>query len=414
MRSTILLVGTSLVLSVVLSPPICTPGGLLAAAATRRERFSLCCEVCSTEDEGWLQAKLKIAVAQEDYVTAAKLKSQLEVLIGDEASPEPLSPPPSSGIESSSAHAKQPRREPATSISSAVALAADGAAVTAALEADGVVRVNGAITASMASELLEFVNAELERALIETRSEDEFGPQWQRRFGNVLGRNHRHDMKLHLGAPPVRAALACLLGTLQPAIARQLGDDAELYELAALISLPGAARQPVHPDTPIVAGKGTDEGATILTAFCALQDIDASMGPTLFLPATHTAAAHASFFTYDNFDLAFDSDGDDDGDGDGAADAEDDREARAVALLASWNTWRSTLCTGDVSLFDSRCLHSGAANTSPRPRVLFYFSFIKANYASACDGTLLESLRGEHALGEWRDWLSADGPDVGG
>lgn len=47
-------------------------------------------------------------------------------------------------------------------------------------------------------------------------------------------------------------------------------------------------------------------------------------------------------------------------------------------------------------------------------QVLFYFSFIKANYASACDGTLLESLRGEHALGEWRDWLSADGPDVGG
>jgi hypothetical protein len=31
------------------------------------------------------------------------------------------------------------------------------------------------------------------------------------------------------------------------------------------------------------------------------------MGPTLFLPRTHTAAAHADFYTYANFDLAFSS-----------------------------------------------------------------------------------------------------------
>ena len=30
-----------------------------------------------------------------------------------------------------------------------------------------------------------------------------------------------------------------------------LGSDAELYELAAMVSDPGARRQPVHPDTPI-------------------------------------------------------------------------------------------------------------------------------------------------------------------
>ena len=96
------------------------------------------------------------------------------------------------------------------------------------------------------------------------------------------------------------------------------------------------------------------------------------MGPTLFLPATHTAEAHAAFFTYDNFELAFDS-ADDDDDADGAAGKEEDDELeakRCAALLETWSAWRADLGTGDVSLFDSRCLHAGAANSSPRPRVL--------------------------------------------
>ena len=188
-------------------------------------------------------------------------------------------------------------------ISSAAAARDRGAAVAAALRADGIVRVNGAITSGMASDLLKWVNASLDDALQETREDTDFGAQWQLHFASVRQQTNRHDIKLDLEAPPVRAALTAMLSSLQPAIADILGEDAQLYELASLVSLPGAVRQPVHPDTPIVATKGTDQGATILTAFVALQDVDASMGPTLFLPATHTAEAHAAFFTYDNFEV---------------------------------------------------------------------------------------------------------------
>ena len=63
---------------------------------------------------------------------------------------------------------------------------------------------------------------------------------------------------------------------------------------------------------------------------------------------------------------------------------------------------------GDVSLFDSRCLHAGGANESPRRRVLFYCSFIRAEHVRSAStrGTLLESLRGTHALEDWREWLA--------
>jgi len=268
------------------------------------------------------------------------------------------------------------------------------------------VRVDGALSVDVAAEVREWIDVSLATALRDTRDHDEFGALWCTRFGNVLSRPNRHDLMLGLDAPPVRAALAQLLSTLSPAISHRLGADAQLYELAALISLPGASRQPIHPDTPIVPGKGTDEGATILTAFCALQDIDETMGPTIFLPATHNAEAHASFFTYENFDLAFTACDDEDGERESDDADRANRVAAASRQLEKWRTWQGELGMGDVSLFDSRCLHAGGANTSGKPRVLFYCSFIKAAHASSCDGTLLESMRGQHELESWEEWLS--------
>ena len=157
-------------------------------------------------------------------------------------------------------------------------------------------------------------------------------------------------------------------------------------------------------------GWRTDAGATILTAFCALQDIDATMGPTLFLPATHTAEAHADFFTYETFDLVFDS-GDDEED---EAEQEEDRElaARTAALLESWSACRAELGAGDVALYDGRCLHAGDANTSPRQRVLFYCSFATAEHArTSTRGTILDDLRGKHALSDWREWTWSSSED---
>ena len=152
------------------------------------------------------------------------------------------------------------------------------------LDADGVVRITNALP--HASEVLTLVNRTLDAAF--EQQHEEFGDEWQAQFGNVLSGHCRHDVKLDLSDATVRAALAALLGTIEPAIAAILGDDALLYELAALVSLPGSRRQIVHADLPF-SDESADAG--ILTAFCALQDIDAAMGPTIYLPASHTAAA---------------------------------------------------------------------------------------------------------------------------
>ena len=59
------------------------------------------------------------------------------------------------------------------------------------------------------------VEASLVEALHETREHEPFGAEWSARFGDIMKPCHRHDVKLGLEAPPVRAALASLLGALQ-------------------------------------------------------------------------------------------------------------------------------------------------------------------------------------------------------
>jgi ectoine hydroxylase-related dioxygenase (phytanoyl-CoA dioxygenase family) len=285
-------------------------------------------------------------------------------------------------------------------------------AATAALQADGVVRARGVLSGNVASCLLEHVNASLEIALKDTQTEPRYGGEWCARFGDVMSPTNRHDVKLNVDAPQVRAGLAEVLSALEPTITASLGVDAYLYELAALVSLPGASRQPVHSDLSFDGGNSTEQGASIVTAFAALQDIDATMGATLFLPATHSAEVHSNFFTYDNFDLVFSSGDEEDEEYEVDEEVVREREARMQALLEDWSAWRAELKAGDVSLFDSRCLHAGDANTSQRQRVLFYCSFIRARDASkaATKGTLLDSLRGRHKLADWREWTQVAAP----
>ena len=82
--------------------------------------------------------------------------------------------------------------------------------------------------------------------------------------------------------------------------------------------------------------------------------------------------------------------------------------AEGVSSLAldTWQVYRGVLGVGDVSLYDSRLLHAGGANTSERRRVLFYCSFIRASLARTSRGTLRDGLRGKRlALCDWREWL---------
>ena len=105
-----------------------------------------------------------------------------------------------------------------------------------------------------------------------------------------------------------------------------------------------APRQPIHPDN------AWTPRPVLYTAFVALQDIDAEMGPTLFLPGTQSKDAHTKFLS-------------------------GNAEVRRQFLEHEAEYRTSPLRRGDVQIMDSRILHAGLDNASPdRRRTLFYFT----------------------------------------
>jgi ectoine hydroxylase-related dioxygenase (phytanoyl-CoA dioxygenase family) len=146
------------------------------------------------------------------------------------------------------------------------------------------------------------------------------------------------------------------------------GEKARLCEFAALVSDPGSARQPVHPDTNYRRDR------CVVTSFVALQDVESDMGPTVFIPGSHTASAH----------LAFREAG----------------ETGGAALAAPHGV--ATLGSGDATVFDSRLLHCGGGNASDKRRVLFYFSFEVegSDNPNSAVSTIREELRGKVTLGD--------------
>jgi Phytanoyl-CoA dioxygenase (PhyH) len=260
----------------------------------------------------------------------------------------------------------------------------DVAPYAEALRRDGVVRINSVLSEAKAQTMREWVvnyRAESE-ALVRTGK-----VAATERFADVLLRHNRCDMTLPLGPDPVMDALygvlcrSAVLPELLRAAFRAGGDgssdnhggfdDPVLYELSTLISDPGSQRQVVHPDNPILAHAGGDgasdegsnnnnnNGATapvLLTCFVALQDVTEDMGPTVYLPGTHTKEAHKQFFSGD--------------DGGGGTPSPKD------ALLEANPKVLGLLRRGDCSLYDSRVLHCGSANRHPhQSRALFYMSF---------------------------------------
>ena len=258
------------------------------------------------------------------------------------------------------------------------------ASLATAIASDGLAQVDGLLPKALCKSLLAHVNHVL------TIEDERVGEQRESMLGAVLCRQKRYDLKLDLTEDLVNEAFQTVLSAVGPSIVRLLGAHADLFELGALISDDGSAQQPLHPDTPWT------RSISVVTVIVALQDVDIQMGPTIYLPRTHTQRARAAMW-------GFDPKGDDE-----------------ISEVIAESTLRIPLpkC-GDGVLFDSRTMHCGGANASKRRRVLFYFSFKRRpswarmwlagllNGASALSwrgggfdqpGTLLDSLRNTRCL----------------
>ena len=343
------------------------------------------------------------ASTPEEQAEAARIAERIEQAVGRDAD------------EEKEWLANAPLRELVGNEHTAVI--ANPVEATTQLQESGLVRINGCVSESTIAALLEHMDMKL----IEARANLAAAPndhQATKYFGNVRRPVNRTDLKLEL-LPPVAAALAEALAPLRAVCQAILGEDAELFELGTFISKPNAPRQGVHPDT-----KFTPDACACSTVL-ALQDIDETMGPTEFLPGTHCETANTALETRTKRRVAE------------PTPAQLAAQQRATALAAIFKNRKptggqpsapahaptmgvrerllrtsprqlATLRLGDAVMFDTRVLHCGGANDSPRRRVLFYFSFRvpRANTPYG-RGSLDEELQQQKlTLRASADWLS--------
>jgi len=171
-------------------------------------------------------------------------------------------------------------------------------------------------------------------------------PQNQR-YADVLLRKNRCDLTIPLNTITLTTLNTILnespIGTT---LESALGKKALLYEFSCLISDYGSDRQNIHPDTPIY--DGDDSIPVLYTCFIVLQDVALDMGPTLWMPGTHTSEVHELFQD------------------------EDGKEG----LLREKPYVLGILPTGSCGIFDSRALHcSTSNNVEGSCRKVFYVSF---------------------------------------
>jgi len=221
-----------------------------------------------------------------------------------------------------------------------------GGTLARLIEREGCVGLKGALSPETAARLKRFVDEELERSKEAVTAGAE---PFEGRFGGVNCRGagtfgSRADLYLPFDGV-VRRAMAELCESLAPLLDALVGPDAAIHEISSLVADPGSPRQCVHADTIVLPCPQYPDAvmAPLYTLFVALQDVEDGMGHTLFLPETH------SDHTLWNV-----------------------RRSDQERYVATRRAAQSSLKTGDVALFDSRCLHAGLGNDSAKRRTLFY------------------------------------------
>jgi ectoine hydroxylase-related dioxygenase (phytanoyl-CoA dioxygenase family) len=235
------------------------------------------------------------------------------------------------------------------------------------LKEQGLVRIDNILTPAMADSIREKVynlrfEAEQDLASGKLASAQDV-------FANVLLNHNRRDMTLPLGPTWIAQTLSKIIleSPIGPTMDLALGPHALLREWSCLMSDPGSQRQVVHPDTP------WNPEPVLYTCFVALQDISMDMGPTIWLPKTHTQAMHELFKDEHGSDNQKDK------------------------LLANTPNVIGPLPKGACVIFDSRLLHCGSANQSQQSRALLYCSFQNPNIANPGNPGSIRS----NLLGRW-------------
>jgi hypothetical protein len=234
----------------------------------------------------------------------------------------------------------------------------DDCSLLEALQRDGVVRVNQVLPPDLCDQCLESINDKL-ASEDESPEEaaDEDSDNTSNGYGNVFSRKNRYDMYLRPSGVSQEALQAMLgrdsqLGALFHGLVPPSADTQGVFhEFSSLISDPGSDRQPLHPDAPYA------DNAPLWTVFCALQDVEIDMGPTVFLLGSNSAATHDALTNNDTSGMT----------GTGA------------------QYRRSVLKKGDAAVMDARTLHYGGANTSDTRRVLLYFTIRNPLHGSTVD-----------------------------
>jgi len=212
------------------------------------------------------------------------------------------------------------------------------------LRSRGVVRINDLLSSDEMLDLLRSVNEQWAYSVSQVVEINERNNY----FSNSKSQVNRWDCKL-LYSDVIDRTMRSLLRSgslLGDTLHDMMGNDGRITELAAFITTPGSGRQIVHSDT-------SWSNDFSYTCTVALQDVDETMGPTVFIPSTHTEEVYLERVTeFMN---------------------EEYMTVKDSKLLDLPHTL-SMLNAGSVAVYDSRLLHCGSANRSANTRVLFYFT----------------------------------------
>eukprot|EP01041_Mallomonas_annulata_P010739 gene10739-22436_t len=223
------------------------------------------------------------------------------------------------------------------------------------LEREGCIGVPNVLSSETVDELLAYVNNENEQAkqaVLDNKIpfNDRFGGVNCRGLNGPFGQ--RQDMYLPMSSPIVRKALSEVINNLLPLLQETVTINGMFHEISSLVSDPGAPRQCIHADTIVLPCPQYPSVSMepLYTFFIALQDVEDNMGHTVFLPRTHTPAAHLLWNT---------------------------NQKQKEQFISNNVAVQSQLKKGDVAIFDSRILHCGRSNSSSKRRALFYFTLSK-------------------------------------